>query len=862
MSKLFISYRRRSWPFAKQIRDELVEHLDANIFIDIDGVADPDFEKSILGELRKCDAFLLIVTDRTFEESRIQDEKDWVRREIRLALELGIPVVLVCDSGLLPPVDLPDDIRDVTRKQAIPFYPEYFEAAVDRLIDFLGKIKVAKTKLEESVPPNDNLLGLSTAVAVKKASKALDQGDHELAIFILEELPEGTLTLAAKQLLQDAYNLRAKAARKREAQIEYQDIVSLAEKQATLDTAKKVWGKWKDQFPDLKDELDTEDFRTKFDNDITTNVHSPPGGPNRPYLKIIVIGLILVATSLTIISNLFGPPIDEFAELSCPATSISIAYATESQQYLPALIETFSTAHPLITITDTKGNSGGAITSLASGTAAKLIIKEALRPTIYQPSVNHWLYLIDHALPDNPYNPAEARDTAITWIVIAVWENGPLADIENLGWAQLLGYLEGDISLVDDRNIRFPHADPNTSSTALSSVILEYRAIARALGQNPDSLDPEDRALISRVLSLQASITSNYAINDPPGNDAIISNSDRKNLFDFRMYEENDVFYINSQLPEDADKLLARYPSDGSFQHTHPMAVYSDAEPCEKAAANLFIEHVRSAESQREISQYGFRPVNGSAPEDIFNPQYGLEASPNISPLVAPNATILDLMQGRWPNLGAFDYILVLDTSNSMCQPDQMSCESTEALPQAKSALVELIRLLPDEVAVLMIYFNGKVDLSSEGFRKIGESRAAIETEIQSQTNGPHTDLFGAMNTAIDEAKNQHSDTQRPVRIIFLTDGNHDPQDNPEQSGEEKENDERETIEKIQEVKVNSLAIVVFPIAYIHDGLTEDQKKLTDLKTIAEQFGRSVIEAPQDVESVIIGLFEQISGSN
>lgn len=52
----------------------------------------------------------------------VDDERDWVRREIRRAFERGIPVVPVLLDGVAPPAaaDLPDDIAGLARCQAAP----------------------------------------------------------------------------------------------------------------------------------------------------------------------------------------------------------------------------------------------------------------------------------------------------------------------------------------------------------------------------------------------------------------------------------------------------------------------------------------------------------------------------------------------------------------------------------------------------------------------------------------------------------------------------------------------------------------------------------------------------------------------
>lgn len=143
LPRLFISYRRRNWPFTHLLVDELRQRLNAEIFVDTFGVDEFDFERSILRHLAESDAVLLVVSEDTFA-ARIHEENDWIRREIREALRHKKPIILVCEEGKFPPSDasLPEDIRAVTRSQGIRFFHEYVPAAVERLANFLAKIGV------------------------------------------------------------------------------------------------------------------------------------------------------------------------------------------------------------------------------------------------------------------------------------------------------------------------------------------------------------------------------------------------------------------------------------------------------------------------------------------------------------------------------------------------------------------------------------------------------------------------------------------------------------------------------------------------------------------------------------------------
>jgi len=147
--KVFISYRRRTWPFTHRLADNLRERIDGEVFVDVDSIDEELFERSILRHLRESDVFLLIVSPETFAPERIQREGDWVRREVREALEGDKSIVLACVEGLTPPGDLPDDIRAIADRQGIRFYADYFDAGVDKLVGFIDRVEAARRQRQE-----------------------------------------------------------------------------------------------------------------------------------------------------------------------------------------------------------------------------------------------------------------------------------------------------------------------------------------------------------------------------------------------------------------------------------------------------------------------------------------------------------------------------------------------------------------------------------------------------------------------------------------------------------------------------------------------------------------------------------------
>ena len=154
-TEVFISYRRKSWAVVHLLQERLKEHIKGNIFVDYISIDDTDFEKSILRHLRESNIVLVVVTELTFAPDRISNEDDWVRREIALALKLNKPIVLILVDNYQPPhpSKLPKDIRDITRKQGIAFYQEYFDAGVLKLVTFVNKVLASVTSTKEESTP-------------------------------------------------------------------------------------------------------------------------------------------------------------------------------------------------------------------------------------------------------------------------------------------------------------------------------------------------------------------------------------------------------------------------------------------------------------------------------------------------------------------------------------------------------------------------------------------------------------------------------------------------------------------------------------------------------------------------------------
>lgn len=286
---LFISYPSESWNFAQRIADHLGRQISETIFIDYRSIDRPDFFESILSNLRASEAILLVVTEYTFAD--IHQDNDWVRIEIRTALENRIPIVMVRENGLLPPHDLPQDIYEVNRAQGIPFYREFFDPGIALLRDFLVRIGVATIRTEEAPPvfvssvpfplvPSDSSepqREIGGEHSINEAADLLEMGDFEKALFLLSTVDKSRVRSVLRQTIDDLMEhgrkLQEAFERRRDALLDYELITRLANRKLTHSSAEKAFRVWISDYPELVEELDTESLRDLW------KIHYPTFAP-------------------------------------------------------------------------------------------------------------------------------------------------------------------------------------------------------------------------------------------------------------------------------------------------------------------------------------------------------------------------------------------------------------------------------------------------------------------------------------------------------------------------------------------------------------------------------------------------------
>lgn len=476
------------------------------------------------------------------------------------------------------------------------------------------------------------------------------------------------------------------------------------------------------------------------------------------------------------------------------AIEIEIVYAPESDLYLPQAIADFnrSFANGVNPVTGERLADGEQPIYVvgrpgSSGTVHEGIINAFIapnnanveQPTIFSPSVSHWLALVNYQTGRNVFDLADSPATARAPVVMAIWESR-LRAIEAVhgspvGWEELLQVFEqgwGAYGISGREAVFYGHTDPFISSTALSTLIAEFYASARYLNNNTDirrlSLDQvRDEDVRQGVRDIE-SLIKHYSSRTTEFKEYIAQGP---NYLDFVALEENDLIFINQgktdyQPPE---RLVALYPKEGTFWHEHPFAIpnapwVSDEQ---RAAARVFTDYVLGESVQRMVLENGFRPVNPDVPLDspgspFVDPNNGVDINQPSTVLQVPDPEVIAAVQESWEFVKKpADIMIVIDVSGSM---------EGDKLDQAKEAALRFLDEMPAQNQVGLMSFSDVINVHVPP-----SSFEGIENDLRSQiTNleaAGDTALFDATLEAVRYMRPAADEVDRIKAIVILSDG-------------------------------------------------------------------------------------------
>jgi Ca-activated chloride channel family protein len=540
-------------------------------------------------------------------------------------------------------------------------------------------------------------------------------------------------------------------------------------------------------------------------------------------LYLVLIGSLVFLTACSIVGN--AKPKD--------AVEVSIIYAPESDLYLQEAIEAFNKAsgegkNPVTNKAWAAGEKPVWVTgkSGSSGTVAQGIINAFIapnnanveRPTIYSPSVSHWLALVNYQTGREVFTLSDCPPTALAPVVMAIWESR-LRAIQNknggqpVGWEELIDVMNSpngwaDYGIAGNRTtVYYGHTDPYISSTAISTLIAEFYASAKYNAGESDirrlTMDMvQDEAVQAGVRKIE-SLVKHYSSRTTEFKEYIAQGPE---YLDFVALEENDLIYINQGKTtyKPPEKLVALYPKEGTFWHEHPFAIPNADWVTEeqRTAAKLFTEYILSEAVQRKVLENGFRPVNSAVP--IGYPivaELGVDPNQPTTVLNVPDPDVIAAVQASWQYVKKQgDILVVIDRSGSM---------EGAKIDQVKQAAVLFLDKMPSQNRVGLTIFNDYVQelVAPDLVEEVKNEIAGYISNLEA-TGG--TALYDTLIQTIDTliATEPAEGEDRIRAIVLLSDG-------MDTASNSTLND---VLAKIQEGRSGRNPILIIPVAYGSDA--------------------------------------------
>ncbi|GMR50110.1 hypothetical protein PMAYCL1PPCAC_20305, partial [Pristionchus mayeri] len=126
----FISYRHFGGCGVALFIKEKLEAKGFKVFVDVNGLGDGPFGDQLLKNVQAAKHFIFLVTKKLFE--RINDDQDWIRKEMICALQHKKNIVPVFDDATFPE-DLPEDIRAITSYNGVQWLPDHWEESIKNI---------------------------------------------------------------------------------------------------------------------------------------------------------------------------------------------------------------------------------------------------------------------------------------------------------------------------------------------------------------------------------------------------------------------------------------------------------------------------------------------------------------------------------------------------------------------------------------------------------------------------------------------------------------------------------------------------------------------------------------------------------
>src|SRR4051794_1443386 len=482
--------------------------------------------------------------------------------------------------------------------------------------------------------------------------------------------------------------------------------------------------------------------------------------------RLIVLGLAIVVVVVAIVASSGGGGSGgggggggQIAPKG--ALKISFVYSPEKERLLVPLIRKFN---------DEKKQVDGKQVFVegrvvSSGDAQKQIVKGQLQPTVWSPSSSFWGRLVN-LQSDAGYIANDNPSIVRTPLVIAMWR--PMA--QALGWPRKQIDFKTIVKLATAPNgwasvgaqfgpFKYVHTNPDFSTSGAEAVAASYFAFA---GKREGLTNADVARAAPSVKKVESSIV-HYGDNTLFISDQLKQHG--QGYASAVAMEEATLLEFNRTQPAGSPKLVALYPSEGTFVSDNPYQILNApwVSASQRKGAEDFQKFLADELTPEVAGRFGFRPGSDSAkPAGMVSTASGADPSQPKIVLKVPEPKVLDRVLTTWRrDRKPANVLLVLDNSGSMGDENK--------LEHAKEGLRGFLANAAPQDRIGLMKFSARPQLLVP-IRPFAQNRAALRNAVDQLFPEDDTALFQATADGLAVVKRK-ADTSRINAVVLLTDG-------------------------------------------------------------------------------------------
>lgn len=407
-------------------------------------------------------------------------------------------------------------------------------------------------------------------------------------------------------------------------------------------------------------------------------------------------------------------------------------------------------------------NSGDSLDQIKDGRA---------QPDLWSPGDESWMQLAaEHWKRARQKTLFDGyRNLVDVPLVLAIWE--PMA--RAMGYPGPVGWKQLAMLAADPRGweslghpewgkFRWGHAHPDANSGFLTVLALVYAATGKTDGLTPDDLAKP--AVRSFVRDLERRV-EHYGLSNSWIDDVMHAKGPA--YLSAAAQYENTIIETNEKHANRPQKLVAVYPSEGTFWTTHPVAVITESwtTPEKAEAAGKLADFLLSPAAQKRAMELGLRPVaKDLVLEAPFDGEHGVDpkaASPRR--FTVPEEKVLRRVIDLWEEVKVpTTVVLVLDRSGSM---------KGAPMDNAKDGAVQFVRSMKPRDEIEVRVFNQRVT-KLVGACPVKACAEDAVGRLQGVFAEGETALYDVVGESFRELLDRRKrEPERRYGLIVLTDG-------------------------------------------------------------------------------------------